>query len=73
MRKHKSDRVILVISRAWFISMFTSSISSASRSSTGRRNFSLERRVSLPRILVAKSTPSPAETVQYAYTAALWT
>ena len=45
---------MLVVSRAWFISMVTSSIKSASSSSTGSLNFSFESSVSLPRMEVMK-------------------
>ena len=45
---------IFVGSRAWLISMFTSSMRSASSSSTCSLNFSLARRFSLPRIDVMK-------------------
>ncbi|CUQ58664.1 Uncharacterised protein [Segatella copri] len=45
---------MLVVSRACVISMFTSSMRSASSSSTCSLNFNLDRRFSLPRIEVMK-------------------
>ena len=50
----RMSEYMLVVSRAWLISMFTSSMRSASSSSTCSLNFSLASRFSFPRIDVWK-------------------